>query len=509
MAIGLRLPGLRWLLDVTPFPGFDFHPDAMGLIRATEDFSQSDHPTGYPLGLSTHLYLARQLLEALRREVDPTLLIRAISMSYGVLTVCLTGIVARVLTGSTAVALTAALFLALAPLHIINSHFGTADSTLVFFLWLSVVFGWRALRGGRSLDFVLFVASVGTALAVKFFIPLLLPLAIVVWHQERRFERAFEAALLLAGSFSAVNFFNYTPWDLSRLLELIRSDNVTVVGGLTPPGQLAMYSWESMASLGLAVWPFFAVGLARFVARGWRHRTKLVPRDPRAWYAMTRSPWVVPVSALTLHFVSLVAAGYHAPRHLLPFLPVMCFAAATGFAWVCSYVGASTRVAGAMLLAVVAYQTYNGAGTEARYANDIRNALAAEVADVASSDDDVVSFLEYSLVRGARLASAAEAAESRISAAFFVTCDMEYGRYLGADQAAEVFHPYGGDARLRFFQDLFAGRLDYRLVSEVSREDFTLEQRLATRGLLPSPGWFTPSHCALFARTGEAVAIGR
>jgi hypothetical protein len=177
----------------------------------------------------------------------------------------------------------------------------------------------------------------------------------------------------------------------------------------------------------------------------------------------------------------------------------MCFVAALGVMGARSRLGGSRLVAGALLTAVLSYQIYNTVGTEARYVHDIRNALAAEVAEVTGPTGGAVSFSEYSLVRGTRLATPEESEASRPSAPFFLTCDMEYGRYFGSEDAEEVFHPYGGQTRLDFYRDLFADRLRYRRAFEVSRTDFTLEQRLVTRGLLPSPGWFSPSRCMLFA----------
>ena len=369
--------------------------------------------------------------------------------------------------------------------------------------YVSLLFGWRSLQHRRDLDFVLFVASVGVSLAIKFFIPLLLPLTIVVWHHERRIEKAFQATLLLAGSFSAANFFNYTPWDLSRLLEMIRDENVSVVGGRTPLEQLGLYLWGTPGALGLAIWLFFAPGLAFAVARGWSDRPRGVSLDPAAWYSVTKAPYIVPVTALSLHFASLLAAGFHAPRHLLPFMPLMCFVAAIGFCRVSSHLGSSRTAAGGMMLALVVYQIYNAVGTEAWYTHDVRGALAAQISEVASPNHEVVSFHEYSQVRGVRRASERERAESRISSEFFVTCG-----YRTSDDQGSIFHAYREELRPDFYRDLFAERLNYHLIFEVSQKNCTLEQRLAGRRILPYMGTMSPSRCVLFSDTVQDIAIG-
>ena len=62
LAIAIRLPGIQWLQGVAPYFGFTFHPDALKIIGSTLNF---ETPTmgGYPLGMTTHLYIVKKILD--------------------------------------------------------------------------------------------------------------------------------------------------------------------------------------------------------------------------------------------------------------------------------------------------------------------------------------------------------------------------------------------------------------------------------------------------------------
>jgi len=209
---------------------------------------------------------------------------------------------------------------------------------------------------------------------------------------------------------------------------------------------------------------------------------------------------IVPVSALVVHLISLIVAQYHAPRHLLPFLPVMCFVAALGLVRVASRTKLPNLALGAVLALVLPYQLYNALGTEARFTHDIRNDLAARVATVVSPPEEVTTFEDYSQIRGATIVPGRDDPSTEIESEFFLAC----GSRVPNDATGE-FHVFQVSQRPAFYRDLFAGRLGYRLIFEVSREDFTFEQRLGTRRLLPPLGTLTPERCVIFAREDVEV----
>ncbi|MCG8547197.1 MAG: hypothetical protein MJE12_23615, partial [Alphaproteobacteria bacterium] len=57
--VAIRLLGITWLTDAAPYLGYSFHPDDMRFIRAARDFRNVEMG-GYPLGMSTHLFVIMQ-----------------------------------------------------------------------------------------------------------------------------------------------------------------------------------------------------------------------------------------------------------------------------------------------------------------------------------------------------------------------------------------------------------------------------------------------------------------
>ena len=53
----------------------------------------------------------------------------------------------------------------------------------------------------------------------------------------------------------------------------------------------------------------------------------------------------------------------------------------------------------------------------------------------------------------------------REDARYFLTCNLEYARCMGAADASQVFHGQGKE-RLEFFEALFRGELNYAIVAE-------------------------------------------
>ncbi len=90
------------------------------------------------LGMATHVFLLDRLpmfIEAVREgnfqalfeasDFDLAMLLRVVTLAYAALTVPLTYLVARTIGCSRGVGLLAAALIAVTPLHVVNSHFGT------------------------------------------------------------------------------------------------------------------------------------------------------------------------------------------------------------------------------------------------------------------------------------------------------------------------------------------------------------------------------------------------
>lgn len=120
-----------------------------------------------------------ETLAAASLDLSPYLLLgRAVSALAGITTVAALFALGRLL-GGPRVGLAAALLLAVAPLHVRDSHFATTDVLLTLFVTLSVLFVLHSYRTGRRRDYALAGAFAGLAMGTKY-VGLLMPCSITV-----------------------------------------------------------------------------------------------------------------------------------------------------------------------------------------------------------------------------------------------------------------------------------------------------------------------------------------
>ena len=102
----LRLPSVPWLIDIKPETGMSsFHPDEERFVRTAEDF-QGKQLNNYVLGMSTHVYMVKILSERLFDKTPELIVVlRLVSVVYGVLTLALLVMVVRSLTSSSELAI--------------------------------------------------------------------------------------------------------------------------------------------------------------------------------------------------------------------------------------------------------------------------------------------------------------------------------------------------------------------------------------------------------------------
>ena len=116
----------------------------------------------------------------------------------------------------------AALILALAPLHVANSHFITTDVPAAFFCMMSLVTAAGVAREGNKRNYLLAGLMVGFAGAAKYNAALvLLNIPLAHWINPRR-EGYFNGNLLRALIWVALGFLiacPYALWDMPRFLD--------------------------------------------------------------------------------------------------------------------------------------------------------------------------------------------------------------------------------------------------------------------------------------------------
>ena len=239
LALALRLYGINW------DQGGLFHPDERAILFHVNDMSWpplSDlgvlldvdesplNPRWFPYG-SLPMYAVKAAQALLSPLVDLdfrglSYLGRTLSALADVGTTLMVFFLASRLYGRR-VGLLAALFAALAVIHIQLSHFYTVDTYLTFFIVASVYFMARLMQDGRPRDSALAGVFIGLALASKISVAPLF-LAFVLAHAIYAFSGPGERlalakpsrpalakvvrSLLLGGAASMLIFFIATPY---------------------------------------------------------------------------------------------------------------------------------------------------------------------------------------------------------------------------------------------------------------------------------------------------------
>lgn len=220
LALVLRLAGVGWgLPDGTHF--FSFHPDEFETCgRVVRILNTGDwNPEFFNYG-SFYLYLVTILawpfhaLGMFESVTGAHVVARVVSALAGAATVLVAERIARRVAGMS-LAVWAALFVALAPGHVLHSTFATVDATATLLVAAALLYAIEAREGGRR-HFLVAGALAGLAAGTKYATGLVLvaPLLAAFRSEERvpRREQVVRAALVIASA--AVAFFIAVPYAL-------------------------------------------------------------------------------------------------------------------------------------------------------------------------------------------------------------------------------------------------------------------------------------------------------
>ena len=212
-------------------------------------------------------------------------------------------------------------------------------------------------------------------------------------------------------------------------------------------------------------------------------------------------PTALLVLPLIVNFGLIVNAQVHFARHVLIYAPVICILAASLLDQVLSrlrhHSGFIRGVAVVCLVALAISLFANAFALTRHYSDDPRVQVARRIARNPQIPVTTTSF--YTAIRGTRRITGPVPSSKR-----YLTCDIEFARYIGKKHVTEVFHAYGGEAALKFFNDLIAGRTAYRPIFVVRRKPRSLEDFVARAGLLPGLDTKFPDECILFERNDLA-----
>ncbi len=311
LAVGLtlRLVGLTWgLPDATHL--FSYHPDEFHSLRGAFALAFGDaNPHFFNYG-SLYLYLVAlaaalahgDLFASVAQAVPGgpalpeavrawTLDARVITVIMALGTIVVVGGIARALWGERA-GLTAALLLALAPLHVLHSHYATVDVPGTFFVALALLFSVRMMKAHALRNAVGAGVAAGLAASVKYSggLVLVAPLTAwgIAWWQTRTAEAVerppLPALLLLPvlalAAFAATSPYTFLDWpnawrDISFELAHMRTGDDPWLLAIYPSGWVFHLSGLALGT-GFAMLAAAAVGLAVVIAEGHHTSAPLV-----------------------------------------------------------------------------------------------------------------------------------------------------------------------------------------------------------------------------------------
>lgn len=343
----LILPLIIALAGVVRFWGLDFglphteaRPDESTLIRIARGIIGGDlhphffnYPTLYMYALSGLYMVVYALGRAsgwfssfdhflatwTTRAIGPYLVSRALSATLGAATVHALYMLGRRLCDRRT-AIVAAVFLALAFLHVRDSHFGVTDVPMTFMTVWAIFFLLKAFQGGRPADFVLGGLFSGLATSLKYNAALLIaPMLVIqgvsiIRGRPPRLRGVLTQTALLFVPF-VLAFVAGTPFallDPHAFWKDFQFERLHMQRGHGPslgPGWVYHLSVSLAAGLG---WPLLGGALVGLVisARRYPIETALVWSFPLVYYAVAGSGRVV--------FV----------RYMVPLVPFFCLSAA-------------------------------------------------------------------------------------------------------------------------------------------------------------------------------------
>ena len=382
--------------------------------------------------------------------------------------------------------------------------------TVLVLFYLTIFAAWRYRVSYREPWLYAAIALAGVAMADKFFLPALVaPTMIVVFQPSRMdYSKFFLAVCVFIAFFCGASFFNFTPWDFRNLFEMLLYDNLVVEGGKSPLYQLFLYSCEIIPCSGVLTSAFAFIGCLVFFRRavvGWISRGTTVLSDrenivsglSHKFLLWLYTPASILIAPLTIHALLIITAQVHFPRHVLVFVPIVCLLAAIGVEMMVRRLQPAPvliRCAGiTAALALFVVQLVNGFLTDKIYSVDIRINLA-DFLNENGFTRETETFDSYTYLKGVSVTDEAPAAS------VFITCDLEYTRYLSGSRGIPTYHLTGGKARTDFYTSLFNGKAGYTSIFNVKRKRHGLEDRL---GWLPLFAIYVPNECYAFKRNTE------
>jgi 4-amino-4-deoxy-L-arabinose transferase-like glycosyltransferase len=373
--LGLRLWGITW-----GFPRIDLNPDELNVFEISTKLTLRDlnpHFFSYS-GLTFYLnYFSTRILSLLHFNMDPfhkILIHRLWSVFWGTLTIPLCYWAAKELFKDKKAAYLAAAFMAIMPLHIWDSHFGTTDIGLTFWTTFAFLMSIKAYKKPSIKNYFLGGLVVGLAMGVKFNGALagisFLAAALLTFLEKRMSWPKGVYCLALAFLGVVIAFFIASPYTFldyhgsidAFLFEFKHSTEVGHFGfDLSARGwQFHPYVYQIFAafpfSLGFLLWMATFAGLFFFMFK-----------SPLSWKVMG-------LSFVTFYFLILSRWKFVPIRYYLPLLPPLTIITAYSLS---QLLKKSPRWGAVILAAIFTYTLIFSLTTTDRFRHDTRLEAAA------------------------------------------------------------------------------------------------------------------------------------
>jgi hypothetical protein len=275
----------------------------------------------------------RHFVQTLIADASPVFLTaRLLSATAGVVSVFVLFRVARRLFGERT-ALVAALFLALAFLHVRDSHFGVPDTTATLFVLVAFLFIVRFWETSKRRDLVISAVAAGLAASTKYNAAIISLAALWVAFRTRDDRASLAAGLSRWALFVAIAiaafgltspycFVAYEEWIAA--LQGITAHLAAGHGVVLGRGWVVHLTSSLRFGLGL---PLLVAGLTGLFLLVWKHPAKgmIVVAFPVAYW-------------------SVIGSGYTVfARYILPVVPFLCLSAAFAVVHAGRWVAESSR----------------------------------------------------------------------------------------------------------------------------------------------------------------------
>ncbi len=363
LGLAVRFWGLEFGLPVVYA-----RPDELLLIGVVVGFFRGDpnphffeYPTLYLYFLAGVycLFYARSMLTGFVRNsaefaasfkvnfVPFFIAARTTAAVLGGATVALVHAIVRPLFGVTA-GLLAAMFMAVAFLHVRDSHYATTDVPMAFFVMAAMLAIVRVHCYRRAFDARLAGVLAGCAMGVKYnAVILVLPMAIVegiyAWQLRGDWRRLLRETHLFRMAVGCVLMFlagsPYLLLDQAKALQDLRSLQASTTMGMTPPELLGRgWTYHLPHSLWYGVgWPMLFSALAGLV-----------------WMAVRRPAPALLLGSFPVAYYLVAGAGYNVfVRYMIPVVPFLCIFAGYFVASAASAIGRTTRLRPALVAAAL------------------------------------------------------------------------------------------------------------------------------------------------------------